>query len=141
MSDGTIPIETPVVNAPGRTVRLDYGRVRESWLDAPTAGDVDEDDQEATRLYAVSAARHGPWLHVRYIHPQGGVKTMHTSAGRNDDGTFYPRGLEVSARDDWPRSIVPEVDEGPDDVYRSPELQWLEELWGDRAELREVATA
>lgn len=141
MTVQSIAIQTPVVNDPDSIAELDYGRVRESWLNAPTACDRAPDESDATRLYAVSAARHGPWMFVRYVHPHGGVKTMHTEAATNGDGGFYPRALERESASDWPRSVVPFDSDGPDDYYRSPELEWLETLWADHAELREVATA
>jgi hypothetical protein len=125
-----VSVATPQPND-DREIPLAYYRVPDSWLDAPGAVNQAPDDADAVRLYAVSAAHGGDWLFTRYVHPRGGVKTLLTEATDGTNG-WYPRALERDSPANWPRSIVPTVDDESDGEYRGPELDWLDELWRDR---------
>jgi len=114
-----------------REIPLAYYQIPESWLDAPGAQDQAPEDDEAVRLFAVSAAHDGPWIFIRYVHPRGGVKTMFTQATQNDTG-WYPAALERGSPAHWPRTVVPDRDDSPDGEYRGSELDWLDDLWADR---------
>lgn len=129
MSD-YVSVATPQPND-DREIPLAYYQIPASWLDAPSTVDQAPDDGDAVRLYAVSAAHNGPWIFTRYLHPRGGVKTLVTDAAQNADG-WYPAALDRGSRADWPRTIVPSVDDAPDGEYRGDELDWLDDLWCDR---------
>lgn len=139
MSAEPVNVSTPQPND-GREIPLAYYRLPETWLDAPGAVDQAPEDDEAVRLFAVSAATCGKWLVTRYAHPRGGVKTLMAERYQGD-GKSYPRALRRDSPADWPRTVVPTPDDEPDGEYRGPELDWLDELWADRDVFRWVIDA
>lgn len=114
----------------------EYHPIPESWIDARTAHDHDEDaPPEAVRLYAVSAALLGTRsFRVRYLHPKGTkVLVLETPAEERSDGDgYYPHGLKTGSG--WPRTYVPGQYRDPDDVARLEETRHLRTLWGSRVD-------
>lgn len=139
MSVEPVSIATPQPND-DREIPLAYYRLPETWLDAPGARDQAPEDDEAVRLFAVSAATSGKWLITRYAHPDGGVKTKFAQANRAGDGA-YPKALEKDSPAVWPRTVVPTTEDEPDGVVRGREEEWLDELWADRDVFQRVIEA
>jgi len=101
-----------------------YRPIPVSWLAIGSdAGDGDP------RLYAVSAAREGDWLRIRYAHARKpGVLEGYAPAVPNptDEGVV-PAGYRDGS---WARSIAPVGDARPTTLVHSEEAEHLRRLWG-----------
>ncbi|MFW6435706.1 MAG: hypothetical protein ACOCY1_04925 [Halovenus sp.] len=122
--------ESDDVTIDGRT----YEQVPESWIEHGVDFDIGH-----PRMVAVSVAilDEADLLRVRYVDPRT-LDVLETTTGaiETDDG-IIPAALP-SQTAEWPRSLVPAEGVEPTGELRAREVEWLDELWGDRLDGVEV---